>query len=84
MSMIRIMIPVMVLIATLLLIVPLCGGARRTADFEKRTMYEQRCKDIWWQCRQRAARKKEKDRDRVMKICQTQFVSCMQKCQRYE
>ena len=63
----------------------LWSGPRRVANFEKRMRCEDRCRDQWWQCRQKAAAFRDtKKRERATRICQTFFATCMTRCQHYE
>ena len=56
----------------------------RASNFEKRIRCEDRSRDLWWQCRQRALAKKGREKNKAEAICQTMFATSMERCRRYE
>jgi hypothetical protein len=59
-------------------------GRRSSFDNEKRFRCEQFCKNRDWRCRQRAYnKKKERIKRKAAGICNSFFIDCMNRCQRY-
>lgn len=67
-----------------LLVAAIPAGADRAARRYKLTTCEERCREIFWQCRVKARqRKDDKARERGLIICENHFQGCVRRCGEY-